>query len=97
MTSTVDLAAAIERMIDEKVAALERRTVTPSGLRIAKDMTVEQLAAAAKISVNQLRRYEAGLVDNLQHTSVERRISRIAHALDISFSMYRAAVERMRD
>lgn len=102
MTSTAELAAAIERMIDEKVAAaLERRTVTPSGLRIAANLSVEQLLAAvngagAKLSANQLRRYESGMVDNVRHKSVQMRMAYIAGVLGVSTQTYQDAVLSVR-
>ena len=97
MTTATDLAAAIERMIEEKVAfAIERRMVTPSSLRIAKGLTIEQLAQAVSISESQLRRYESGLVDNIAHKAAERRMKKIASVLDVSFAMYRDAVLSVR-
>jgi len=101
-TTSAELFEVLARYIDERVSvAVERRKITPAGLRVAAGLTAEQLVAAVvgngiKISANQLRRYEAGEVDNLRHKSVQVRMTAIAKVLGVSMQTYQDAIETVR-
>lgn len=83
--------------IEEHVATVAREEVrkaleamTPRGFRLDAKLTAEQLAEAARVSVNTVRRYECGDLNKAQ----DHVVRSFAEVLGVKPSAYLAAVER---
>lgn len=70
---------------------MQSSRTSPSDLRERAKISIEELSAGVKVSIEQLRRYERGDV-NVDNRATAARLRNIANFLNCPIDVYRAAV-----